>query len=125
MIFDTNALSDYADGSASLKEVIKFSKGFYLPVIVLGEYRYGVLDSREKEARLSWLKQVTGFFGVIDVSGQTSIFYAEIRLELKSAGTPIPENDIWIAALSRQFDMPLLTKDKHFGYVQRLRVISW
>ncbi|WP_162550200.1 PIN domain-containing protein [Hymenobacter nivis] len=48
--------------------------------------------------------------------------YAEIRLQLKQAGRPIPENDIWIAALCVAYDVPLLSRDQHFEYVSGLRL---
>ncbi|MEE8590696.1 MAG: PIN domain-containing protein [Spirochaetia bacterium] len=49
----------------------------------------------------------------------------EYRFGLKAAGTPLPENDLWIAALVRQYDLPLLSKDRHFDNVQGISRLSW
>jgi predicted nucleic acid-binding protein len=49
----------------------------------------------------------------------------EIRLELKKVGRPIPSNDLWIAALSRQHSLPILTRDRHFDAVKGASRLSW
>lgn len=62
---------------------------------------------------------------VLDAGIETARHYAAIRLELKIAGTPIPANDLWIAALSRQYAMPVLSRDTHFDLVAGLRRRTW
>jgi tRNA(fMet)-specific endonuclease VapC len=44
---------------------------------------------------------------------------------LKLKGTPIPENDIWIAAIAMQFELPLVTRDKHFDKIERIIIEKW
>ena len=56
---------------------------------------------------------------------ETASAYAGIRLSLKAAGTPIPVNDAWIAALARQHQLPVLSRDTHFDAVENLERISW
>ncbi len=60
-----------------------------------------------------------------DVTEETSARYAEIRLELKRAGTPIPANDAWIAALARQHTLPILSRDDHFDFVSGVNRLGW
>lgn len=62
---------------------------------------------------------------VIGTDAQTSEDYGRIRSELSQAGLPIPENDIWIAALALQHGFPLATRDQHFGRIAGIRVLSW
>jgi len=62
---------------------------------------------------------------VLDVGEVTSAQYAELRLELKRAGTPIPTNDLWIAALCRQHAWPILSRDRHFDLVKGVMRVSW
>jgi tRNA(fMet)-specific endonuclease VapC len=62
---------------------------------------------------------------VLAVTSETSRFYADIRHELRLAGQPIPENDLWIAALARQQGLTLLSNDAHFDHVSGLKRISW
>ncbi len=62
---------------------------------------------------------------MLDVNDRTALCYADIRVELKKAGSPIPANDVWIAALARQHDLPVVSRDKHFDLVQGVRRVSW
>jgi tRNA(fMet)-specific endonuclease VapC len=56
---------------------------------------------------------------------ETAESYSEIRHELKAAGTPIPTNDLWIAAVARQHRFQIITRDTHFRAVRGLRVLAW
>ena len=126
MILDTNALSALADGENGLLPLLKSSRKHQIPVIVLGEYRYGLKRSRERLAREKWLsEEVEQAFDILPITQVTALSYSEIREELREAGTPIPENDIWIAALTRQYDLDLISHDKHFDYVKGLSRKSW
>ena len=66
-----------------------------------------------------------GEFVRLAINERTAFHYAEIRFELKQKGTPIPANDLWIAALARQHDLPILSRDQHFDRVAGLRRIGW
>jgi predicted nucleic acid-binding protein len=55
----------------------------------------------------------------------TDRHYAELRQELKRAGTPVPSNGLWIAAQSREFGLPVLSRDAHFDHVNGMRRMSW
>ncbi len=59
------------------------------------------------------------------VTHATAAVYADIRLELKRAGNPIPSNDVWIAALARQHALPLLSNDTHFDRVDGVERIAF
>jgi len=62
---------------------------------------------------------------VLLVDNPPTRHYAEIRLQLASAGTPIPMNDLWIAAIARQHKLPILSRDTHFDHVSGLTRIGW
>src|SRR4051812_8049603 len=102
MILDTNALSAAAGNDAAILPVLAGVDQIAIPVIVLGEYRHGVAQSRHRTSYESWLSGLLNDCMVLDVNEPTTHYYAEIVLELKRQGTPIPTNDIWIAALCRQ-----------------------
>ena len=126
MILDTNAVSDFADANQRLLNCLQqITADIHLPVIVLGEYRYGMKSSRLRAARESWLDELESSAIVLAVTSETSRIYADIRHELRVAGQPIPENDLWIAALARQHQLPVLTNDTHFDQVSGLERISW
>lgn len=65
------------------------------------------------------------FFGLLPVVREIAERYTEIRRELKTAGKPIPTNDLWIAASARAHGMPLATRDAHFHAVRGLQIIAW
>ena len=125
MILDTNAISDWCEANTRLLRVRPKDRPIYLPVIVLGEYRFGIKAARDRAVREVWLDTVESSVVVLDVDTTTARFYGEVREELRKAKTPIPENDIWIAALVRQHEMPLLSQDAHFDNVPGLRRVKW
>lgn len=102
MILDTNALSAAADGDPALAPILLEAAEVAVPVIVLGEFRFGILQSRSRLQYQRWLTESIGGYRVLDVGNETAEHYAAIRDELKRGGRPIPANDLWIAALSRQ-----------------------
>lgn len=91
----------------------------------MGEYRYGIAHSRDRRRYEQWLTESLPAFEVLDIDERTSIPYAIVRTELKKAGTPIPSNDVWIAALCRQHALPLLSRDRHFDLVQGIERLAW
>ena len=125
LILDTNAFSAFADGQASVTDIVGRAERLAVPVIVLGEYRYGIAQSRHKTSYESWLKEWIAMVPVLNIDEETTHPYAAIYLELKKKGKPIPANDLWIAALCLQHSLPLLSQDRHFDLVSGLRRLDW
>ena len=125
MIVDTNALSAFADGSALAIAALQAASEVSVPVIVLGEFRYGIMHSRRHREYEAWLEEYLPAFRVLEVTVETTVEYALLRSELRHLGRPIPANDVWIAALCRQHGLPLLSRDAHFDHVKRLRRQVW
>jgi tRNA(fMet)-specific endonuclease VapC len=125
LIVDTNGLSAMADGDTKLEPILREAADIAVPVIVLGEYRYGIGQSRSRARYERWLAGVIASCRVLPVEEVTAARYAEIRGELKRAGHPIPGNDLWIAALARQHELPLLSRDAHFDFVPGLKRVGW
>ncbi len=125
MILDTNALSAFADGEAAVGDVLRTQSRAAIPVVVLGEFRYGIAGSRHQSEYEAWLEATLPAFDVLVVDEGTARAYAELRVELKRAGRPIPANDAWIAALARQHGLPVLTRDEHFDVVPGLERRGW
>jgi len=125
MIVDTNALSAAADADPAVLAILARADQMAIPVIVLGEYRYGIGLSRKRASYESWLTGLLRDCLVLDINEPTTRHYAEIVLELKRLGKPIPTNDLWIAALSRQHSLPLLSRDRHFDLVAGIKRIDW
>jgi tRNA(fMet)-specific endonuclease VapC len=125
MILDTNALSAFADGVSPVVEYVSGADELHVPVIVLGEYRFGIATSRQRREYERWLARGRSFWNVIPLVEDTATQYAVIRQQLKNAGIPLPANDVWIAALARQHDLPVLSRDTHFDAVPGLTRVSW
>jgi tRNA(fMet)-specific endonuclease VapC len=125
VILDTNALSAIADNEPAAVRIFSHAATIELPVIVLGEYRFGIAQSRRRDEYEKWLGELIAATKVLPVDDETSGHYAQIRAELKKAGLPIPSNDLWIAALSRQHRVPVMSYDQHFDAVPGVKRIGW
>jgi len=125
VILDTNGLSALVEGEPSLEPVLRKAEHLAIPAIVLGEYRYGIWHSRNRQHYQQWLQQYLPQFRILDIEERTTIPYAAVRTELKKAGTPIPSNDVWIAALCRQHSLPIISRDHHFDLVAGIKRIEW
>jgi len=125
MILDTNAVSALLSGEPALALLLEASQRHHLPVVVIGEYRYGLLRSRHRQTLQAFLDTLIRESLVLRVDETTATHYAAVRDELRQAGRPIPENDVWIAALARQHDQPLLSRDEYFDAVAGLERLAW
>ena len=125
MILDTNALSALADGDSTIEPILRRTSEISIPVIVLGEYMYGVRQSHHRSYYETWLANLSPSYRVLTIEKETADKYASIRLELKRKGQSIPANDLWIGALARQHATPVLTRDKHFDVITGLKRIGW
>jgi tRNA(fMet)-specific endonuclease VapC len=125
LIIDTNALSAIIDGDPTIKSIVQRAPTVEVSVITLGEYRFGLLRSSRPAPGERWLRDFLHLYKIIDVDKETSLHYSEVRFALKRGGTPIPLNDLWIAAQARQYDLSILSRDKHFDLVEGVRRITW
>jgi tRNA(fMet)-specific endonuclease VapC len=125
LILDTNALSAAAEENAAVIEILASAQRLAIPVVVIGEYRYGIAQSRHGSKYRQWLDNLIDDCQVLEISNETTHHYAAIGVELRQAGTPIPSNDLWIAALSRQHKLPILSRDRHFDAVAGVERLNW
>ena len=125
MILDTSALCAFVDGDGGVGEILRRQAQVAIPVIVLGEFRYGIAESRHRAAYEAWLESHLTYFDVLAVTDETAFAYASLRVALRRLGRPIPANDTWIAALALQHRLPVLSRDRHFDVVPNLERRSW
>ena len=125
MILDTNALSAFVDGDTGVGRVLRQQARAAIPVVVLGEFRYGIGQSRHRITYDAWLDSNLASFDVLAITEETAVAYAELRAILKQSGRPIPANDAWIAALALQHDLPILSRDRHFDAVPGVDRVKW
>lgn len=125
MLLDTNALSALAAGDETLIQTIEKVPRLCVTIISLGEYSYGIAQSRHEIELARWLDAFQQRADVLYLRRETLPHYAEVRRQLKKDGTPIPANDCWIAALAKEHRLPVVSLDKHFDAVKGLRRIAW
>jgi len=125
VILDTNALSAWADGNPKCRNALASASRLVIPVVVLGEYDFGIRQSVQRSRYEAWLATYLPMTEIAIISAETAASYAALRLDLKTRGTPLPANDAWIAALTLQHDLPLLSNDAHFDLVHGLHRIAF
>lgn len=119
---DTNRLTDLLRGDSLLAERLGACDEVWVPLMVLGEMKagfHGGTQRRRNEGLLQrFLAKAT--VSVLLPSRETAEHYARIFVQLKRAGTPVPDNDLWIAALALEHDLTLITRDRHFERIPQL-----
>ncbi len=126
-LIDTNIIIDFFKGDQSIG--IKLLKEeVFIPSIVIGELYFGAFGSGVVRNRMKRFKEIEIFsdsYPILEVSGSTALIYGDIKSQLKSMGKPIPENDIWIAALALEHNLILVSSDQHFSQIKKLETSTW
>ncbi len=125
VLLDTSVVvRHFRDGNA-LAGKLDACEELYLPQAALAELYAGAFRSARPEKNL---QQITRFLEAVDVlvpDESAPEVYGRISAQLAQAGAPIPQNDIWIAAIALQSGLPLATADHHFQHVSGLTVLLW
>ena len=123
MIFDTNALSAWAEGNSSVESrLLSSERRLVVPSVVLREFYFGIRQSRYRIAYEEWIAQHLPLTEIAAAVSETAGVFAAIRLELKRSGSPVPENEAW-ATFARQHDLAILSNDRDFDVVNGVRRI--
>lgn len=125
VLLDTTVAVAHLRGVADVSERLAQAQTRYLPTVVLGELHFGLWRSARREenrVRLDrWLQAIV----LLPVSAASALRYGELKQRLALAGTPIPENDLWIASVALEHGLPVATRDDHFNRVPGLTVLDW
>lgn len=119
---DTNRYTDLARGDSATVDAVETAEAVFVPLIVLGELRCGFAVGDRGAENESVLRQFLLRPGVevLSPDPQTTLHYGSVYRQLRSQGTPIPTNDMWIAALVLQHDLALLDRDRHFDALPQI-----
>jgi predicted nucleic acid-binding protein len=123
---DTNHYRDLCDGLPNVVRSVEEAELVFMPFIVLAELRAGFAmgtRGRDNERVLGTFLTKPGT-SVLFATSATTRAYADLYRQLRARGTPIPTNDLWIAALVVENDLTLLTRDQHFRHLPQLRVFD-
>ena len=124
-LLDTNIVVALLSGDMKVKDEIASADEVFISVVVLGELYYGVEKSIKVEQNRDQINKFADTVTVLECDEDTATEYGKIKSHLKKAGTLIPENDIWISATGRQFDLTISTRDKHFRHVPDVKLVEW
>lgn len=122
LALDTNRYTDLCRGDVSVVETIELADEVWLPFIVLGELRAGFAVGNQGPRNEAVLRRFLLGSGVrvLYADEQTTHHYAAVYRQLRQQGTPIPTNDMWIAALVLQHSLTLYDRDAHFDHLAQL-----
>ena len=124
-LLDTNiVIALLARDPAVLRHLQEVDEVF-VPCIVLGELYFGAGKSSQVKRNTLRIDQFVVANAILGCDSETARMYGQIKAVLRAKGQPIPENDIWISAIARQYDLTLATRDVHFDQVDGLQVESW
>ncbi|MCX6590893.1 MAG: type II toxin-antitoxin system VapC family toxin [Acidobacteria bacterium] len=123
ILLDTNRLTDLLRGEPAIVRLVEQADEVWLPYVVMAEIKAGFLGGTRLSQNMALLAafMATGVT-VLYADEQTLEAYARLFVQLKSAGTPIPDNDLWIGALAVQHGLILVTRDAHFKKIPQLQL---
>ena len=124
-LLDTNIVIAVFSADTNVLERLAQASEVFVPIIVFGELYYGARKSTHIDANLSRIDELAGSSALLGCDVETSRHYGRIKNDLRAKGRPIPENDIWIAAVAQQHGLTLVSRDTHFNEVDGLSLEVW
>lgn len=124
-LLDTKVIIALFAGEPSVQEHLAVAHEVYVPSVSTGELCFGALRSGRPAENLARVDEFAANNVVLSCDTQTACHYGQLKAALRAQGRPIPENDLWIAAVALQHDLTLVTSDAHFSGIESLRAESW
>ena len=125
VLLDTNILIALLAEEAVVVRHVQDAEAVYVPAIALGELYYGARKSARAAQNVERVATLAGASAVLACDSATAAVYGELKAALRAKGTPIPENDLWIAALANQHRLTLASRDEHFDVVPGMVRVGW
>jgi len=124
IVLDTNVVIRLINDDRGIADSIRGYQHIYIPSVVLGELYFGAFRSAKVEANLDRINLFIRDSDLLALDRTTAYFYGRLKQQLFSMGRPIPENDLWIAAIAVQHQADIATLDRHFDSVDGLTVVG-
>ena len=124
-LLDSNIIIALFAGEKTILDAAQEAEEIFIPAIVIGELYYGAENSGKHLANIARIEDFVEANVILDCDASTARWYGRIKQELKTKGRPIPENDIWIAALAFHYNLSVVTRDSHFNEISSLDVQVW
>jgi tRNA(fMet)-specific endonuclease VapC len=124
-LLDTNIVIALFANDVSILRQLTADAQIFIPSIVLGELYYGANKSAHSKANITHIDNFALKSAVLACDTDTARLYGRIKDHLRAKGTPIPKNDIWIAALAKQHQLTLASRDQHFRAIREIKLEQW
>lgn len=124
-LLDTNIIIALFASESSVINNLAQADEVFIPSIALGELHFGARKSVRSEKDLERIEEFVANNTIIECNANTARQYGDVKNRLRIKGRPLPENDVWIAALALQYGLTLVTRDAHFQEVEILQTVSW
>ena len=124
-LLDTNILVAILDGEKSALSNLKMAAAVYVPAVALGELYFGAAKSGRPAENAAKVNRFATDATILPCDPGGAREYGLVKQRLREKGRPIPENDVWIAALAKHYGMVLVTRDGHFEAVEGLVTVDW
>jgi tRNA(fMet)-specific endonuclease VapC len=122
---DTNVVISLFAKDPQVTASMQNGREIFIPIIVIGELYYGAKKSARCEENTAKIDEFVAENVILPCDLGTARQYSEIKDQLRHKGRPIPENDIWIAAIALQYQVTLVTRDPHFREIEGLVLEQW
>ncbi len=124
-LLDSNfVIALFAEEPAAIRR-LQVGTPVFVPTIVLGELYFGAQKSQRVDENVARVDEFAASNTVLTCDTVTAQHYGSVKGTLRQKGRPIPDNDIWIAAVALQYGLTLLTRDEHFKEIDDLQVETW
>lgn len=124
-LLDTNIIIAIFKNDAKVIQRLRSAVEVFIPTVAIGELFYGAQHSPNVQKNLAEVQTFAAHSNVLPCDLLTAEMYGQVKNELKRKGNPIPENDIWIAAIAQQHGLTLVSRDQHFLQVSELLIEAW
>ena len=124
-LLDTNIIIGVFTGDMAIAEKIRNGNNLFLASPTVGELHYGAQKSNRVPENLHRINTFVEEHIFLPCDLETAQWYGIIKERLQRKGRPIPNNDIWIAAIALQYDLILVTRDSHFDEIESLQTEYW
>ncbi len=126
LLIDTSAYSALQKGSMPIKKILENADQIYIPTIVIAELKAGFAFGANMTVNESLLDKFTSdsAVSVVNIDESTPNIFAELYAQLRNKGRAIAQNDLWIASLALQYQLPLLTLDVGFASIKQLELAT-
>jgi tRNA(fMet)-specific endonuclease VapC len=124
-LLDTNIVIALLEREQSVADRVVVANRVAVPVVVLGELYFGAYKSNRRAENIARANNIRSGFSIVPLDEQTADLFGTLKQRLQVQGRPIPDNDIWIAAMALQTGMTLVSRDEHFAHVENLSWEVW